>query len=319
VFIVIGFFIVIELISNNIIEPWLYGSQLGLSELGVVISAVIWTFLWGPVGLVLATPLTVCLVVLGEYLPSLSFLPRLLGDKPVMQIHFKFYQRLLAHDDIEIETIAREEIKSRGFAGFVSDVVVPALVLARKEERHQLIPAEEAQDISDSVLALVEQHRAAAEPEATATAWTDKSIFMVITDSELANTAAKLLNAALDRAPCDLHILSPKTLTGEIVGMVSAESPAGCCLLSLDQGTPHRSKHLLGRVAAVDSSLHLILAFLGRSEERSRNKSGVAWAGQATVVTQFEELRAHLTAIGSHSATVSAEPETALPLQAEPA
>jgi hypothetical protein len=76
---------------------------------------------------------------------------------------------------------------------------------------------------------------------------------------------------------------------------------------------------LLGRVAAVDSSLHLILAFLGRSEERSRNKSGVAWAGQATVVTQFEELRAHLTAIGSHSATVSAEPETALPLQAEPA
>ena len=91
-------FIVVELISNNVIEPWLYGSSTGLSPVAVIAAAVFWTWLWGPIGLLLSTPLTVCLVVLGRHVPQLAFLDVLLGNEPVLSPPEHLYQRLLVGD-----------------------------------------------------------------------------------------------------------------------------------------------------------------------------------------------------------------------------
>ncbi len=97
----IGLFLAIELTASNVIEPRLYGHSIGVSEVALLVAAALWAFLWGPIGLILSSPLTVCLVVLGKYVPQLKFLDVLLGDEPALDAHVTFYQRLLARDQDE--------------------------------------------------------------------------------------------------------------------------------------------------------------------------------------------------------------------------
>ena len=106
-----GLFLVLELLVANVIEPLLYGGHVGLSPLAILVAAVFWTLIWGFPGLVLSTPLTVCLVVIGRYVPSLGFLNVLLGDEPVLSPHAQYYQRLLAADQSEARHILEECLK----------------------------------------------------------------------------------------------------------------------------------------------------------------------------------------------------------------
>ena len=107
----IALFVTLELFSNNVPEPWLYGSSTGLSPVAILVAAVFWTALWGPVGLLLSTPLTVCLVVLGRHVPQLGFFHVLLGDEPALSPELKFYQRLLARDAEEATELAEEYLE----------------------------------------------------------------------------------------------------------------------------------------------------------------------------------------------------------------
>lgn len=108
----LGLILLLELISNNIIEPWLYGASTGLSTLSIILAATFWTALWGPIGLILSTPLTVCLLVLGRYIPSLKFMEVLLGSEPVLDLPQRLYQRLLADDVEEAMDLANETIEA---------------------------------------------------------------------------------------------------------------------------------------------------------------------------------------------------------------
>src|SRR5690606_21849784 len=105
---VIGLILVLELTTNMILEPLLYGQTAGVSEVALLAAVAFWTWVWGPFGLALATPLTVCLVVLGKYVPGLGFIHTILGDEPVMNPQLVFYQRLLAMDKIEAKEIAAQ-------------------------------------------------------------------------------------------------------------------------------------------------------------------------------------------------------------------
>ena len=96
--VIAGLYLVTEIVLANFIEPMLYGANTGISSLAILVAAVFWTLLWGPIGLVLSTPLTVCLVVLGRHVPELEFLHVLLGDEPVLTPDMHFYQRMLASD-----------------------------------------------------------------------------------------------------------------------------------------------------------------------------------------------------------------------------
>ena len=129
---VAGLFIVTELISNNIIEPWLYGSHTGLSPLAIIISAIFWSWLWGPLGLMLSTPLTVCLVVLGRYVPQFSFLDVLLGNEPVLQPQEKLYQRLLAGDPSEATDNAEEFLEDEYLIDYYEKVGLRRWCWARR-------------------------------------------------------------------------------------------------------------------------------------------------------------------------------------------
>jgi len=108
---IFGLYMVLELVIANVIEPWLYGAHTGISSLAILVAAVFWSMLWGPVGLILSTPLTVCLMLLGRYVPQLSFLEVILGDEPVLRPEELFYQRLLAMDQDEGRNIAETQLQ----------------------------------------------------------------------------------------------------------------------------------------------------------------------------------------------------------------
>lgn len=119
--------LLLELISNNIIEPLLYGTSTGLSALSLIAAATFWTALWGPVGLILSTPLTVCLLVLGRNLPQLSFLETILGSAPALDPPTRIYQRLLADDADEAIAISSAEIEATSVTEFYNDTGIEVL------------------------------------------------------------------------------------------------------------------------------------------------------------------------------------------------
>lgn len=126
----VGLIVVLELISNNIVEPMLYGTSTGLSAMSLIAAATFWTLLWGPVGLVLSTPLTVCLLVIGRNLPQMQFLDTLLGSSPALDVPTRIYQRLLADDPEEAIDIAIAEIEASSLTGFYNDTGMAVLRLA---------------------------------------------------------------------------------------------------------------------------------------------------------------------------------------------
>ncbi len=126
----------LELIIGNFIEPWLYGAHVGISSLALLVTAVFWAVLWGPAGLILSTPLTVCVVVLGRYVPQLSFLHILLGDEPVLAAEAQLYQRLLAMDQQEAHGIVDHFLKDKSLIELYDSVLIPALSMA-EQDRHK--------------------------------------------------------------------------------------------------------------------------------------------------------------------------------------
>ncbi len=154
---VVVLFVVIELLSNNFMEPWLYGSSTGMSAVAVIVSAVFWTWLWGPVGLVLATPMTVCIVVLGKYVPNLRFFDILLGDDPVFAPPERIYQRLLAGDAEEAADIAHEYLQKMSLEQVYDTVLMPALALSEQDRHRGQIDEERAKFILLSMRELVDE------------------------------------------------------------------------------------------------------------------------------------------------------------------
>lgn len=129
-------FATLELITGNFVEPSLYGVHTGISALALLLTTVFWAALWGPAGLILSTPLTVCVVVLGRYVPQLSFLHILLGDEPVLAAEAQVYQRLLAMDDQEARAVVDHYLVDHSLSQLYDSVLVPALTLA-EQDRHK--------------------------------------------------------------------------------------------------------------------------------------------------------------------------------------
>ena len=153
---VAALFATIELISNNVIEPWLYGSHTGLSPLAVIVSAIFWSWLWGPLGLMLSTPLTVCLVVLGRYVPQFAFLDVLLGNEAVLDPHEKLYQRLLADDPSEATDNAEEYLEEQYLVDYYENVGLPALLLAELDRQRGVMSEKQIQMVARNCRTLVD-------------------------------------------------------------------------------------------------------------------------------------------------------------------
>lgn len=184
IFQTLALFLVMELVSNNIIEVWLYGAGTGISNLALLVAAVFWTSLWGPMGLVLSTPLTVCLLVLGKYVPGMRFLSTLLGSEPVLDPPAQLYQRMLSRDSDEMLQVATEFIEHRSLASFYDEMFLPALLMAEQDRHSGALAEMRQQFIFRASRELIEElaRRTEAEHEASAD---DKEETTVVTPAVL--------------------------------------------------------------------------------------------------------------------------------------
>jgi AI-2E family transporter len=154
---VFSLFVVLEFTIANVIEPWLYGSHTGVSSLAILVAAVFWGMLWGPVGLILSTPLTVCLILMGRYVPQLDFLEIILGDEPVLSPQAHFYQRLLAQDENEAQEIAENFMKDHPIQELYDLVLIPALSLAEQDRHTDTLPEGSTKFIQETAREIVEK------------------------------------------------------------------------------------------------------------------------------------------------------------------
>ncbi|MEP9352099.1 AI-2E family transporter [Xanthobacter sp. KR7-65] len=149
-------FLVIEPLVGHVIEPLIYGRSTGLSPVAVIAAATFWTWLWGPIGLLLSTPLTLCLVVLGRHVESLGFLDVALGDRPPLSDSELLYQRLLAADPLEAAATAEEYLRQHDIDAYCDEVVLPALRLAQRDAARGALDSERQGKVKETIAALLE-------------------------------------------------------------------------------------------------------------------------------------------------------------------
>ncbi len=156
-FLVFGLFLILELIISNVVEPLLYGAHTGISSLAILVAAVFWAVLWGPMGLILSTPLTVCLILMGRYIPQLNFLEVILGDEPVLAPEARFYQRLLALDQDEATLIAETYLKEKPPGDLYDRVMIPALAMAEQDRHLNILDSATADFVSQTTRELIDE------------------------------------------------------------------------------------------------------------------------------------------------------------------
>ena len=274
---VIGLFLALELIISNFIEPRLYGQSMGVSEIALLISAAFWAFLWGPIGLVLSSPLTVCLVVLGHYTPRLEFLSVLLGDEPALDTGISFYQRLLARDQDEAEDLILEQIKGSGSPDEVYDaMLLPALGAIKRnrvrgditedDERYALQSIQEiVEDLGQRQLnepaggEIEEESRPGAGP-------IDRKaipIFGCPAHDAEDRLALEMLQQVLEPGRWDLEIIAPATLTSELLDRVAERAPALVCIAATPPGGLAHTRYLCKRLRSRFPGLKILVGRWG--------------------------------------------------------
>lgn len=152
----LGTFLVLELLAVNVAEPILYGRSAGLSAMAVILAAIFWTWMWGPVGLLLAMPLTVVVTVIGRHVPQFGYLNTLLGVEPVLAPEARFYQRLVALDQEEATELAEKHAEAHGVPALFAELVIPALSFAERDRHHGELDARRERFLFDTVGGLIE-------------------------------------------------------------------------------------------------------------------------------------------------------------------
>ena len=158
-------FLVVEFVTSNIVEPWFYGQRTGVSPLAVIVSAMFWTWLWGPMGLIIATPLTVCLVVIGHHVPSLRLFPIMFGDQPILADSARLYDRLLAGRSFEFTEAATATTAKRYLADYYDKTAIPALALAEADHEAGLLTDHATHRIANAAWILTEELDTVVEDE----------------------------------------------------------------------------------------------------------------------------------------------------------
>jgi predicted PurR-regulated permease PerM len=156
----LAMFLALDVITGYFIEPLVFGQRTGVSSFALLVSALYWIWIWGPIGLLLSTPLTVCIAVLGRHVQSLRFLAIMFADEPALASHVRYYQRLLAHDEDEANVLASRKAGELGAVGVMDEVLIPALQLADQHRTQGEISEDDLNFILESTGEIVAQIRA---------------------------------------------------------------------------------------------------------------------------------------------------------------
>ena len=320
--IVLGLFVFTELIVSNLVEPLLYGIHTGISSLAILVAAIFWTAIWGPIGLVLSTPLTVCLLVVGRHVPRLRFLQILLGDEPALTPDSRFYQRLLAMDHREARQVLEKCLEGKTLEELYDSVLIPALSLAeqdrhenRLEDANQKFICQSTRELIDEFWEPRSQERATAVDEGEAggasriAAWRDRQSQKIVcvpardeADEIVAIMLAQVLETAGHRAQS-----IPLGTASEMLAHVEEEKPDVVCISALPPFAIPHVRSLYAKLRAQDEKLRIVVGLWNFSDDPLKVNRRLGLAEGARAFTTLAEIRQELEG-ATDAVTVAAVP-----------
>jgi hypothetical protein len=336
--------LVVEPVVGHVIEPLLYGHSTGLSPVAVVASATFWTTLWGPVGLVLATPLTVCLVVLGRHVERLEFLDVMFGDRPALSPPEIFYQRMLAGDPAEAVDKAEEFLKERPLSTYYDEVALLGLKLAQNDVARGALDRAQVEKIKAAVLELVDDlaeqgdgkkpvDKTTHDPEAAAAVeaadkaepdlasvkreslgpeWQGEApVLCVAGRSALDEAAAAMLAQLLKQYGLGARVEGADAVATMNISRLETSGIAMVCLSYLDAGSAAHMRYTIRRMRRRLPAAQILLASWKADAEAATLRTATQADAVATTLPEAVRLCLEAARNSSFRANVEAAPASA--------
>jgi predicted PurR-regulated permease PerM len=298
---VVGLFVALELFTNLVLETYLYSQSAGVSQVALLLAVAFWTWIWGPIGLALATPLTVCLVVLAKYVPDLELVTLLLSDEPVMDPDRSYYQRLVAHDDLEAAQLAEQYLASHPGPDIFDHVFVPALNHAQRDHRRNRLSSADLRFVEQATRRLVEEldvRPPPAEPRLESTHRDAASILGLPAQDEADAVALLMLGQRLDPGLFQMDVASPHLLASEAIARVEAQEPSAVVIGALGAGHTLHLRYLCKRLRARFPGLPIVVGWWGAEAGNLAARDGMLVAGADRLATTLAEASAQLQELG---------------------
>lgn len=303
-----GLFLVSELITGNIIEPLLYGSSTGVSPIALVLAAIFWTWLWGPIGLLLSTPLTVCLAVLGLHVPQLRLLHVLLGDEPVLTVETRFYQRMLAMDRHEAESIAEGLVKEKTLSAAYEQLLIHSLTYAKEDLERGRLTLERESFVLENIGQLVEEladdeeDRMERNPQGVESIpLRESEVEAVVAVMPATNRADEIAGNMLAKLLAHRGI-AVRTLSAVAVSDGSAKDLANgaikiVCISIVPPTGWRRARYLCKKLRAHVPGIKLVIGLWGAEDNLAEARAGLSTGAPDGIVTSFDEAIAMVTSL----------------------
>lgn len=279
-----GAIAILEFATAYVIEPWLYGESTGLSPIAIVFSAIFWTWLWGPLGLLLATPLTVCLSVAGRHVPQFRFLHVILGGEPVLTPPVRFYQRLVAMEYEEALDMAESFAAEHGFASLCECMLLPALPFVRRDRERSALDPRRERFVCDSIAQIAEELAPKKEREP------DGSLICIAPARDEADFIAGTIFARLLAAEgFRARVLPGGLLISELVDHVVETGAEAVCVSSVPPSAASAAGYVCRRLRQRLPQLKIVVALWHAEGDLERARRRLREAGADEVVTALPE------------------------------
>ncbi len=303
---VIVLFLGLEAFCNNVLEPRLYGTSLGLSSVALLASAAVWGFMWGPIGLILSGPLSTCFLLAGKYFPSLEFLWVLLGDEETLERPVQYYQRLTASDEDEAARIIRADALEFGEAGVFDRIMIPALSLLKKDrESKELDPAEErtmlaaSREIAAEVMES-KNERDLDEFKNSGADWNLEErprVLICPARDAIDHSAGEMLSFALDKTKWEVEVASSDTLSSELLTRIQTTPPKVIVIAGIPPGGLTHTRYLCKRLSAASPETKIIIGrWSAKDPLEKQDSDALMTAGADRLDTNLAETVSHLDA-----------------------
>ncbi|MDB4981524.1 MAG: putative permease, partial [Myxococcales bacterium] len=291
----LGLFLGLDALTAYGVEPIVIGSKTGVSSMAMLVSAIFWTWLWGPVGLVLSTPLTVCLVVLGKHVPRLAFLGVLLGDEPALEPQLVLYQRLLAGDEEEAQDILETQLEAGPRAQVFDEIVIPALLLAgRDRARHEISDADH-QFVVRTTRALIDAFPSAddaATPGAADGAPREpapRRLLGVSTRSLTDEIIWEMLAQLFDPKQVVVQSVGSAYLAADVTATAEAQAPDVICITSIPPGGLAQARYICRRLRAKFPTTPIVVIRPGVQARNRESAESLTADGATSVVFTLQD------------------------------
>ncbi|HLN32501.1 MAG TPA: AI-2E family transporter [Gemmataceae bacterium] len=302
-FLVLALFIILEISAAQIFEPLLFGHSTGVSPVALLVAAVFWTWLWGPIGLLLSTPLTVCLVVLGKHVPGLEFFGVILGDTPALALQVGYYQRLMARDQDEAAAIVQAYLKELPEEQLYDELLVPALAYARQDRERDALTEQDEQYILRATREIMEElgerpaeiPSAAMDVQATPLPPPKNCVLGFPARGEADRLALEMLQQLLDPAQWAMEIAPPEMHAAAAVALTREKDPSVICIGSLPPGGLIHTRFLCKRLRTQFPKVKIVAGRWGLKANVEQHRESLLSAGADNVDTTLLETRDHLS------------------------